>query len=295
MRFIERVTNQSYPEYVPPEGRIAVFDNDGTLWIEQPLYTQFIFMIDRIKELAWSHPEWKNQSPFNAILKNDWKALSQLKHQDLERLLAVTHTGMPVDAFRKIVKDWLKTAKNTRFDRPYTQLIYQPMLEVIEYLRENRFKVYIVTGGGQDFVRAFSRQTYGVYSEEVIGSAGKTKYVYQDNQPILIKTAETLIVDDKTGKPEAINLFIGHKPIIAFGNSDGDRQMLEWTQSNDGPHLMLLVHHDDAKREYAYGAESKVGTFSNSLMLEAKQKGWNIISMKNDWKFIFPFQKNNEH
>ena len=291
IQFVKDVTNKNNSHYVSPENRIATFDNDGTLWVEQPIYTQFIFASDRIKKLASQHPEWKNQLPYKAILENDYKTQMKFTVQDFAHILAVTHSGMSVGEFQKIAKNWIKTAENPHFKQHYNKLIYQPMLEVMNYLRENKFKVYIVTGGGQDFVRAFSEATYAVPSEQVIGTAGKTKYIYQNKKPVLIKTPEVLIVDDKTGKPEAIDLFIGKKPIIAFGNSDGDRQMLEWTQSNEGKHLMLLVHHDDAKREYAYDIQSKVGTFSSSLMNEAKQNHWDIISMQHDWKVIFPFDE----
>lgn len=286
--FVATVTDKNNPAYVPPKDRIATFDNDGTLWLEQPVYTQFIFVFDRIKKLAAENPTWKTKPPFSTILSGNKAALVKLTMHDVETLLATTHTGMTVEEFKKIVENWITTAENPRFKKHYTQLIYQPMLEVMQYLRANHFKVYIVTGGGQDFVRAFAEKTYSVAPEEVIGSAGKTQYTYRNKQPVLIKKPEVLLIDDKKGKPEAINLFIGKKPIISFGNSDGDREMLEWTQSNSAKHLMLLVHHDDAKREYAYGADSKIGTFSNSLMAEAKQNDWQVISMKQDWKVIFP-------
>ncbi|MFJ1267139.1 HAD family hydrolase [Legionella lytica] len=288
--FVERVTNPSSPDYVTPDDRLAVFDNDGTLWLEQPLYTQFIFIMDRIQKLAAKHPEWKTKKPFNVILNGDKQALAQFSLHDIEQIIAVVHSGMSVDEFKNSVRNWLATTNNPRYERPYTQLVYQPMLEVLQYLREHDFKIYIVTGGGQDFVRTFSQQTYNVLPEKVIGSAGKTKFVYQNDKPELIKTPDILIFDDKKGKPEAINLFIGCKPIIAVGNSDGDKEMLEWTQSRHGASLLLLIHHDDDKREYSYGASSKIGTFSDALMNEAKKNHWNIVSMKNDWKIIFPFE-----
>lgn len=296
IQFVNQVTDKASPLYVPPQERIATFDNDGTLWVEQPLYTQGFFLLDRVKALAPRHPEWKNQKPFSFILSGDTKALYSLTVQDMEKLIAATHTGMTVEQFIQEVKVWLATAVQSRYQRHYTELIYQPMLEVMDYLRANQFKIYIVTGGGQDFVRAFSTPTYHVQSEEVIGSAIKTKYTYQGNKPVLIKIPAVFLIDDHAGKAEGINLFIGKKPIIAFGNSDGDREMLEWTQSGQGARLMLLVHHDDAKREYAYGPESKVGTFSNALMNEAKKSGWQVISMQQDWKVIFPFDKHtNKH
>ncbi|MBA3662217.1 MAG: haloacid dehalogenase-like hydrolase [Gammaproteobacteria bacterium] len=291
LQFVHEVTDQAGPNYVPPAHRIATFDNDGTLWVEQPAYTQVIYMFNRVKQLSPQHPEWKEQPPFNVILSGDRKALASLTMQEYEEAIAATHAGMTVDAFIQSVQDWLATAKSPRFNRPYTELIYQPMREVMRYLRANQFKIYIVSGGGQEFVRAFAERIYDVPTDAVIGTATKTKYTYQGNQPVLIKMPAMLFIDDKFGKPEAINLFIGRKPIIAFGNSDGDREMLEWTQSGTGKRLMLLVHHDDAKREYAYGPQSKVGTFSASLMEEAKKNKWQIISMKKDWKFIFPFER----
>jgi FMN phosphatase YigB (HAD superfamily) len=285
--FVHAVTDKNTSTYVAPADRIATFDNDGTLWVEQPIYTQFIFTLQRIKALASQHPEWKNTLPYKDILANDKSAIMKLTMHDVEQLLAVTHSGMSVEDFQKTLHDWFLTAKDPHFNRLYTDLVYQPMLEVMNYLRANDFRIYIVTGGGQDFVRAFALPTYGVASEEVIGSANKTKYEYVKDQPALIKLPEVLFIDDHAGKVSAINLFIGKKPIIAFGNSDGDQQMLEWTQSGTGDRLMLLVHHDDAKREFAYDTKSKVGTFSSALLQEAIQKKWHVISMKDDWKIIF--------
>jgi phosphoglycolate phosphatase-like HAD superfamily hydrolase len=269
--------------------RIAVFDNDGTLWVEQPLYTQLVFAIDRVSALAAQHPEWKHQEPYKSILSGDMAALAKLSHHDIAKIVAATHSGMTPEAFQRIVKDWLAKAKHPRFKRPYTELVYQPMLEVLKYLRDNGFQTYIVTGGGQDFVRAFAESVYGVPPQQVVGSAAETKYGYdKKGKPQLIKTPEILFINDKAGKPEGIHLIIGQRPMAASGNSDGDRQMLEWTQAGGGNPLMMLVHHDDAEREYAYGPQSKIGTFSDALMAEAKKKGWTVISMKNDWKRIFP-------
>jgi phosphoglycolate phosphatase-like HAD superfamily hydrolase len=293
IQFVQKVTDKTSPDYVPPSQRIAAFDNDGTLWVEQPMYTQFIFAFSQVKTLAATYPEWKTEKPFSLILSGDKQGLSTLSMQDIGKILSVTHTGITVEEFQKMASEWLAQAKDPRFNHLYTDLIYQPMLEAMNYLRANDFKIYIVTGGGQDFVRAFALKTYGVQPEQVIGTSGKTQYSDTNNKPELMKVAEVFLVDDKAGKPEAINLFIGQKPIIAFGNSDGDRQMLEWTQSNSHAHLMLLVHHDDAKREFAYGAESKVGTFSDSLMGEAQQDKWLVISMLHDWKVIFPFEIKN--
>ena len=296
--FVARVTKDGGPDFVPVADRIATFDNDGTLWCEQPNYVQVVFAIDRVKQLAPKHPEWKTTEPFKSILADDRQAMLNFSIQDFTKVVAVSHTGITVEEFQKIVKKWLATDEQPRFHRRYTDLVYQPMLELMTYLRAYQFKTYIVTGGGQDFVRVFADQVYGVPPEQVVGSSGKVKYEYgKDGQPMLVKVPEILLVDDGPGKPEGINLFIGKRPIAAFGNSTGDQQMLEWTQAGDGvkiskaPRLLMLVHHDDAQREYAYGVDSKIGTFSNDLMNEAHDRGWNVISMKNDWKTIFPFEK----
>ncbi|MDR3491266.1 MAG: HAD family hydrolase [Gammaproteobacteria bacterium] len=285
IEFVQSVTDKKSKDYVQAKDRIATIDNDGTLWVEQPLYTQVVFIQDRFKELLQSHPEWKQQEPFKSILKTPAKQLSK---KDMETLFAVTSSKMTVEEFNNTIKKWLRAAVNPHFKRHYTELVYQPMLEVINYLQANQFIVYIVSGGGQDFMRAFSEDVYHIPSEHVIGSTTTTQYTYQNNKPVLIKTVKPLFVSNYAGKPEAIDLFIGKKPIIAFGNSTGDQQMLEWTQSNSGKHLMLLVHHDDAKREYAYDTQSKVGTFPASLFKEAEKNNWHIISMKNDWKVVFP-------
>jgi hypothetical protein len=287
--FVERITKEGSPDFVKPEDRIATFDNDGTLWVEQPIYTQVTFAIDEVDALAPQHPEWRDIEPFKSILAHDREAMLRFSIQDFEKVVAVTHSGMTVQQFQEIVKKWLTQAKHPRFNRPYTECVYQPMLELMQYLRNNGFKIYIVTGGGQEFVRDFAGQTYGVPPEQVVGSMGKVKYEYnKDGEPELIKLPEVLLVDDKTGKPEGINMGIGRRPQAAFGNSTGDQQMLEYTGAGDGARLMMLVHHDDEKREYAYGAESKIGTFSDALMAEAKKKGWMVIIMKDDWKTIFP-------
>jgi hypothetical protein len=278
IEFVQAVTDSSSRDFVPKENRIATIDNDGTLWLEQPLYTQEIFMLSRYQNLAKAHRSWPKINEKNLTQKN------------MERLFTTTSAGISIGEYEIIVKEWLDSARNPRYKRPYTELIYQPMIEVINYLTENDFDVYIVSGGGQEFMRAFALPTYGITSDHVIGSTAKTQYTYKNGKPVLMKVAQPLFVSDKTGKPEAINLFIGKKPIIAFGNSDGDREMLEWTQSSPGKHLMLLVHHDDAEREYAYDTKSKVGTFSKSLMQEAQAKDWQVISMKDDWKVIFPFE-----
>jgi phosphoglycolate phosphatase-like HAD superfamily hydrolase len=288
--FVAKVTSDG-SGFVPVEERIACFDNDGTLWCEQPVYVQVVFALDRVKELAAQHPDWKTAEPYKSILADDREAISKFTIQDFEKVVAATHTGMTVEEFQAEVKQWLAAHEHPRFHRRYTELVYQPMLELLAYLRANRFKTYIVTGGGQEFVRVFAETGYGVVPEQVIGSASKTKYEYGKNdQPMLVKLPEVLLIDDKVGKPEAINLIIGRRPLAAFGNSTGDQQMLEWTQGGGEGRLMLLVHHDDAKREYAYGPDSKVGTFTDALMNEANGRQWIVVSMKDDWKKIFPFE-----
>jgi phosphoglycolate phosphatase-like HAD superfamily hydrolase len=292
IEFVGRITNEGSPDFVKPEERIATFDNDGTLWVEQPIYTQVAFAIDEVLALAPKHPEWREREPFKSILTHDRAAMLKFSIQDFEKVVAVTHSGMTVQQFQETVKKWLAEAKHPRFKRPYTECVYQPMLELMQYLRNNGFKTYIVTGGGQEFVRTFAEQVYGVPPEQVVGSMGKVKYQYdKDGNPELIKLPEVLLIDDKTGKPEGINMVIGRRPQAAFGNSTGDQQMLEYTGAGTGARLMMLVHHDDAEREYAYGAESKIGTFSDALMDEAKKKGWIVISMKDDWNTIFPSPK----
>ena len=291
IHFVNATTNTSSKDYVTPEDRIATIDNDGTLWLEQPLYTQFIFMISRFEMLAKQHPEWQQQAPYQSIMAKLKNQGQDITRQDLTTIFAVTSANVSTDAYNNMAKDWLAKNKNPRFKRLYTQLTYQPMQEVIHYLHANNFQVYIVSGGGQAFVRSFATDTYHIQPNHVIGSTTKTQYRNPNNAPTLMKTDQILFISDHTGKPEAIDLFIGKKPIIAFGNSDGDREMLEWTQSNKAKHLMLLVHHDDAEREYAYDTQSKVGTFSESLMTEAKKNDWQVISMKNDWKVIFPVER----
>lgn len=288
IQFVKEVTEKESKDFLPSEERIAVFDEDGTLWVEQPLYTQLFFALDRLKSLAPQHPEWKNMEPFKSILAWDKDNRHNLTLKDIEQVLAVTHAGMSVDAFHREVSDWLDTAVHPRFKKPFTDLVYQPMLEVIQLLRDNQFEVYIVSGGGQEFMRSFAEKVYKIPPSHVIGTAGRVTYEYQNGHPILLRLPEIMLIDDKGGKPEGINLIIGKRPIAAFGNSTGDQQMLEWTQGSEGKSLELLVHHDDAEREYAYGPESKIGTFSDALMNKAKKQGWIVVSMKNDWKVIFP-------
>jgi phosphoserine phosphatase len=292
--FVGLTTDKSSPRFVPPAERIATFDNDGTLWPSHPMYTQLAFALDRIKELAPQHPEWKTQQPFKAVLDNDMKALAAAGEKGLVELIMASHAGMSTAEFEKIVTDWFKTAKHPRFKRPYTELAYQPMLELLEYLRANGFKTYIVSGGGIEFMRPMTEAVYGVPPEQVIGSSIETKYEIKAGKPVLMRLPKVHFIDDKAGKPVGINQFIGRRPVAAFGNSDGDRQMLEWTDAGGGARLMMLVFHDDAKREYAYGPanglpDTQFGTFPESLMKEAKKKGWIVISMEDDWKQIFAF------
>lgn len=288
--FVKVVAQEGSPHYVAPKDRIAVFDEDGTTWVEQPLYVQFIYAFDQVKELVPKHPEWNDIEPFKSILTHGYEALQNFNSRDIEKIVVATHSGMSIENFQDQVNVWLKKAMHPRFKRPFTELVYQPMLEVIQYLRENQFQIYIVSGGGQQFIRAFADRVYGIPLQNVIGTAGKIKFEYNNGEPHLIKLPDVLFINDKEGKPEGINLIIGKRPIIAFGNSIGDREMLEWTQGGKGKTLELLVHHDDATREYAYGPDSKIGTFSDSLMQEAKQKDWIVISMKNDWKVIFSWE-----
>jgi len=255
-----------------------------------------MFALARVHELAPQHPEWIQHQPFKAVLTDDRAAMGRFSESDWEIVLAATHSGMTTEAFVDLVKQWLVTAKDPRFHQPYTELVYQPMLEVMEYLRSNGFRTYIVTGGGQEFVRVYSQQVYGIPSEQVVGSSILTRYELLNGKPVLMREPKVFFIDDKSGKPVGINLFIGKRPYAAFGNSTGDQQMLEWTQAGDGARLMMLVLHDDAQREYAYGPatglpDSKVGTFSQELYDEANSKGWTVISMKKDWKRIFGFEK----
>jgi hypothetical protein len=294
--FVKATTSNGSPNFVPPAERIATFDQDGTTWVEHPIYTQVVFSFDRVIALAPQHPEWKTKPPFSAILSGDRAAMAKFTLQDLEVILFATHTGMTVEAFHTIAKDWVAKAKDHRFGRLYTELVYQPMLEVMGYLRANGYRTYIVTGGGQDFVRVYADRVYGIPPENVIGSALDLHYEYnKEGQGILERPPKLLLNNNLSGKPEDIYLFLGRHPRAAFGNSTGDQQMLEFAQASGKASLMMLVYHDDAKREYAYGPagglpDSQIGTFSQPLMDEAKKNGWNVISMKNDWKHIFKFE-----
>jgi phosphoglycolate phosphatase-like HAD superfamily hydrolase len=288
--FVAKVTKKGSPDFVPPAQRIAIFDNDGTLWAEQPLYFQFLFAIDRVKALAPQHPEWKEKKPFKFLLAGDLRgALAGGEHALME-IVAVTHAGMTTEEFEKIVKDWIATAKHPKTGRLYTEMVYQPMLELLAYLRANNFKTFIVSGGGVEFMRAFAEKTYGIPPEQVIGSTGKQKFELRDGKPVLVKLPAVDFVDDKEGKPISIQKFIGRRPIAAFGNSDGDLQMLQWTAFGSGARLMGLVHHTDAEREWAYDRASSIGRLDKGLD-EARAKGWTVVDMKKDWKRVFVFEK----
>ncbi len=287
--FVARVTTQGGPYFVPPEQRIATFDNDGTLWIEQPMYVQLAFVLDRVKALSPMHPEWKDKQPFAAVLEGDLKALAASGEKGVAELVAVTHAGMTTSEFEKIVADWLVTARDRRFKRPYTELVYQPMLELLAYLRAKGFKNFIVSGGGIEFMRPWTDQIYGVPPEQVVGSSIKTRYEMRDGAPVLFRLPEVNFIDDKAGKPVGINEHIGRRPIAAFGNSDGDLEMLQWTTLSGGARFALLVHHTDAEREYAYDRQSHFGKLDVALDAAAVNR-WAVVDMKNDWKRIFAFE-----
>jgi phosphoglycolate phosphatase-like HAD superfamily hydrolase len=295
LQFVRDTTTESSPKFVPADDRIATFDQDGTLWVEHPMYSQVIYCLERVPAVVAARPELKNVEPFKTVLSGDHQAIAKLSMKDLETILAATLSGMSVDDFSAEAKKWIAAAKDPRWKRPYAELTYQPMQEVLQHLRASGYKTYIVTGGGQDFVRAFAEPTYGIPPEQVVGSAGATKYGYDETgKPVLTKEPRILLNDNNAGKPESIHLMIGRRPHAAFGNSTGDQQMLEYTGAGEGARLMMLVLHDDAEREYAYGPanglpDSKTGTFTQSLYDEAKGKGWIVISMKNDWKRVFPF------
>ena len=296
LSFVEEVTTPDSPGFVPPAERIATFDNDGTLWIERPVYAQLAFTVDRIQELAPQHPEWEDEQPFKAVLENDLEALAAMDQNEMAELVAVTHAGMTTAEFAEIVTDWLDTARHPRFDRRYTELAYQPMLELLSFLRANEFETFIVSGGGVEFMRQLSEATYGIPPEQVVGSTGKTRYEIRDGEPVLVKLPEVDFVDDEDGKPIGIHKFIGRQPIAAFGNYVGDREMLEWADAGDGPRLCLLVNHDDAEREYAYsmdeGLTGESADESAQPFIEvAAERDWVVTSMKDDWKYVFPFEQ----
>ena len=286
LAFVAKATHERGPDFVPPAERIAVFDNDGTLWCEQPLYFQALFMFDRIRELAPQHSDWKVTQPFAAVLSGDHAALARLDAKAIDALMASTHAGMTTDEFAAIVRKWLATARHPRFHRPYNELVYQPMLEVLDHLRANGFKTFIVSGGGVDFMRVFAQQAYGIPPEHVIGSSVKTKFEFRNGQPVLVKLPDVGSIDDHAGKPVNIHLHVGRRPMMAFGNSDGDLEMLQWTTIADGPRFGLLVHHSDADREYAYDRQSHVGRLDKALD-EAPKRGWIVVDVKSDWKRVF--------
>jgi len=288
--FVARVTREGGPDYVKPEERIATFDHDGTLWAEQPMYFQIAFAMDRVKALAPKHPDWKNKQPFKAVFDNDTKALALLGETGFLKIIAATHTGMTTDEFNKIVADWIGTTRHPRFNRLYTELVYQPMLELLNFVRANGFKTFIVSGGGVEFMRVFTERIYGIPPEQIVGSSGVVRFQLRpDGKPVLLKESKIEFVDDGPGKPVGINRFIGRRPIFAFGNSDGDQQMLEWTAAGAGARFMGLIHHTDAVREYAYDRNSPVGHLDKAWD-EAVRRKWIVVDMKNDWKVIYPFE-----
>lgn len=293
MNFVTAVTDKKSPDYVPPKDRIATFDNDGTLWVEQPEYPQALFMLDRLKQLAPTHPEWQRQQRFQQLLTGK----KVLTSADFDLLITETSQDVTIEKYQELVKLWFMTHRHPRYQRTYPELVYQPMLEVMDYLRAHEFKVYIVTGGEQDFVRTMAEDAYAVPAEQVVGATSAVFYQYRDlahAQPELTKSSKLIFRCNAVGKPESIHIFIGKKPLIAFGNSDGDQQMLEWTSSGVGKRLAVLLHHDDAKREYAYDASSKIGKFSSELKREARAHHWLVISMKKDWSVVFPFNGTHE-
>lgn len=284
--FVTAVTTPGSPDFVPAEERIAVFDNDGTLWVEQPFYTQLAFALDRVKALAPQHPEWQSEQPFKAVLENDHKALAAGGIEGAVKIVMATHAGMTTQAFADLVRAWMETARHPRFDRAYTDLVYQPMLELLAYLRASGFKTFIVSGGGIEFMRPWTEEVYGVPPEQVVGSAIKTRFEVREGEPVLVRLPEVFFVDDKAGKPVGINTHIGRRPIAAFGNSDGDFEMLQWTTSAPGRRFGLIVRHDDAEREYAYDRDSHVGRLHRALDA-APLNGWTVASMNRDWAVVF--------
>ena len=285
--FVTAVTDPSSPDFVPEAERIATFDNDGCLWSEQPAYFQLLYAVDKVKEMAPDHPEWKEKQPFKGVLEGDLEAVAATGEHGLLELVMASHAGMTTEKFEASVRDWLATARHPRFDRPYNQLVYQPMLELLDYLRANGFKTFIVSGGGIEFMRPWVEEVYGIPPEQVVGSSIKVEYEVRDGVPVLARLPEIDFIDDKAGKPVGIHKFIGRRPVAAFGNSDGDFQMLEWTTGGEGPRLGVLIHHTDAEREWAYDRDSHIGRLARGLD-EAADRGWVVVDMKNDWKTIYP-------
>jgi phosphoglycolate phosphatase-like HAD superfamily hydrolase len=289
MSFVNEVTDTSNPNHVPVSDRIAVFDNDGTLWAERPVYFQLYFTMDRVKALAPEHPEWKTEQPFKAVLENDMDALVASGKRGLLQLIMATHAGMTTTEFEQIATEWINTAKHPTTGKLHTEMVYQPMLELLDYLRANGFKTYIVSAGGIEFMRPWTEEVYGIPPEQVFGCSIKTKFEMRDREPVIVRLPELDFIDDKAAKPVAIHRFIGRRPIASCGNSDGDLQMMQWTAAGDGARLMLYVHHTDGEREWAYDRDSHVGRFNKGLD-EAREKGWTVVDMKKDWKVIFPFE-----
>ena len=288
--FVEKVTRNGSPDFVPAAERIATFDNDGTLWAEQPMYFQLLFALDRVKALAPQHPEWKEKEPFASLLKGDVKGALAGGEPAVAQIVMATHAGMTTEEFDTIVRDWAASARHPKTGRLYTEMVYQPMLELLAYLRANGFKTFIVSGGGIEFMRPWTEKVYGIPPEQVVGSSIKTKFELRDGKPVLVRLPEVNFVDDKAGKPVGIHQHIGRRPIAAFGNSDGDLQMLQWTAAGSGARFALLVHHTDADREWAYDRQSSIGRLDAALD-EAQAKGWTVVDMKKDWNIIYPFEK----
>jgi hypothetical protein len=289
IEFVAKVAKEGSPDFVPPAERIAVFDNDGTLWSEQPMYFQLAFALDRVMALAPQHPEWKEKQPFKAVLEGDLRTVFAGGEHALLELVMASHAGNTTEEFAQIVKDWLATTRHPKTKRLYTEMVYQPMLELLAHLRANGFKTYIVSGGGIEFMRPWTEKVYGIPPEQVIGSSIKTKFELRDGKPVLMRLPEVDFIDDKAGKPVGIHKFIGRRPMAAFGNSDGDLQMLQWTAAGPGTRLMVLIHHTDAEREWAYDRTSSIGRLDKALD-EAQQKRWTLVDMKDDWKVIYPFE-----
>jgi phosphoglycolate phosphatase-like HAD superfamily hydrolase len=285
--FVESVTDPTGADYLPPAERIAVFDNDGTLWSEQPMYFQLAFILDRVRALAPQHPEWQAQEPFRSVLAGDMAGVMASGEHGLLEMVAATHAGMTSEEFAALVSEWLATARHPRFERPYTELVFTPMLELLAYLRANGFRTFIVSGGGIEFVRVFSERVYGIPPEQVVGSSIRTRHELRDGKPVIVRLPEIDFIDDKAGKPVGIQKFIGRRPVLAVGNSDGDFEMLEYTTSGPGPRLGLIVRHDDAAREYAYDRESPVGRLDRALDAAPRQ-GWSVVSIKSDWREVYP-------
>ncbi len=290
IEFVEKVTSTGSADFVPPAERVATFDNDGTLWAEQPIYFQLAFALDRVAALAPEHPEWQGKEPFASLLKGDLKGALAGGEKAILEIIMATHAGMTTEEFEQAVSEWIASAKHPKTGKLYTEMVYQPMIELLDYLRANGFKTFIVSGGGIEFMRPWTEKVYGIPPEQVVGSSIKTKYELRNGKPVLARLPELNFIDDKAGKPVGIHQYIGRRPIAAFGNSDGDLQMLQWTTAGKGARFALIVHHTDADREWAYDRNSPVGRLDQALD-EAKEKGWTVVDMQNDWKTVFPFQK----